>query len=355
MSEAEMRLEAEIARENELNDAIYRFNVKPHRGISVLCSVLGVDMNPENIAHLMHTVNGLEGIKIGDFLSRPENQSILKAYYREIDLRKPILPALRAALGGRMTLPQDSDSIDRTVEQFAVVYLEQNPGTKLDFDSIHLLCFSIIMLNTDLHAPRIPRRMTHLDFINNIRGCIPPEIINDTDLIRIYDDLKANELRFSGNSRVTMALCAPEIKGELEKKTNGFFSVWTSHFFVLTDSCLYYFDKPSDVAPVGLIKLADVSVTIVDQAKCRILIDGGNRPIQYVKYRKQGPQLISTVYKIWLEIKDKPKFEKWFYRLRQSVVFSNFNNQSAAHIGRKTEVPQVSGTDLDPEPMPTKI
>ena len=347
-----MSLEAEIQRENELNDAIYRFNVKPHRGISVLCSVLGVDPTPQNIAHLMHTVNGLEGIKIGNFLSRPENTEILKCYFREINLKQPILPALRRAFAGRMTIPQDSDNIDRTVEQFAAVYLEQNPETKLDLDSIHLLCFSIIMLNTDLHLPKIPRRMTPIDFINNLRGGVSAEQISDAELVHIYNDLKANELQFSGSSRVTLALCAPEIKGYLSKKTDGFFSFWTTHFFVLTDSCLYYFDKPGDQSPIGVLKLADVNVSICDQEKRRILIDAGRNFVQYVKYKKTGPLLISGVKRVWLEVQEKATFEKWFYRLRQSVVLSNFNNQSAAHMGRQVEAPQVSGTDLEPEPLP---
>ena len=347
-----MRLEAEIQRENELNDAIYRFNVKPHRGISNLCSVLGVDPTAKNIAHLMHTVNGLEGIKIGEYLSRPENTEILKEYFREMNLKQPILPALRKAFGGRMTIPQDSDNIDRIVEQFSAVYLEKNPNSKLDLDSIHLICFSIIMLNTDLHLPKIPRRMTPIDFIKNLRGGVSAEAISDAELVHIYNDLKANELRFSGSSRVTLALCAPEIKGFLAKKTDGFFSMWTAHFFVLTDSCLYYFDKPGDQSPIGLIKLSDVSVSICDQEKRRLLIDAGNNEVQYVKYKKQGPQLVKDVKKVWLEVIDKSSFEKWFYRIKQSVVFSNFNNQSAAHMGRQSEAPQVSGTDLEPEPLP---
>jgi cytohesin len=353
MSEADISLEAEIARENELNDAIYRFNVKPQRGITVLCAVYGVEADPPNIARLIHTINGLEGKRIGDFLSRPENSEILREYYRQINLsNKPLLAALRAALGGKMTLPIDSDGIDRCVEQFAHVFLEQNPETKIDFDSIHLLCFSIIMLNTDLHAPRIPRRMTHLDFINNIRGCVSVETISDVDLIYIYNDIKYKELKFSGASRVTLAFCAPEIKGMLSKKTDSFFSTWTEHFFVLADSCLYYFNKPGDVSPLGLIKLSDVSVSIFEQSKFRILIDGGDIDVQYVKYqKKQGPRLVKGVKTVKLEIKEKDTFEKWFYRLRQSVVFSNFNNQSSAHMGRKKEEePQVSSFEMEPDP-----
>lgn len=37
-------------------------------------------------------------------------------------------------------------------------------------DAILILAFAIVMLNTDLHSPNVKRRMTEMDFINNLRG-----------------------------------------------------------------------------------------------------------------------------------------------------------------------------------------
>lgn len=37
-------------------------------------------------------------------------------------------------------------------------------------DAILILAFAIVMLNTDLHSPNVKRRMTEMDFINNLQG-----------------------------------------------------------------------------------------------------------------------------------------------------------------------------------------
>ena len=37
-------------------------------------------------------------------------------------------------------------------------------------DTILILAFAIVMLNTDLHSPNVKRKMTEEDFINNLKG-----------------------------------------------------------------------------------------------------------------------------------------------------------------------------------------
>lgn len=342
-------LEAEIAREDELRDAVYRFNVRPITGILHLVSVLGADRSPQSIAHIMHMMNGLEGTKIGEYLSKPENAEILRCYFRELDLRKPFLESMRVALSGRMQLPQESNAIDQCLTIFAEIYCEQNTDTKLDFNSANILAVSVVMLNTDLHSPNILRRMTPINFISNIRGCLNQESISDMELVAMYNDIKEHEFMYSGKSRVTLALCAPEIKGWLAKKQDSWRSYWTQHFFVLTNSCLYYFPKAgNDTDPLGIIQLTDVQITEHDPEKHRILIDAGTREIQYVKFQKRRPTRIGGVKRIFLEVRDGD-YHKWFYRIRQSVVYSNFNNQSSAHMGRNLVDPTMSGTDAESE------
>lgn len=345
-NKAASSLEAEIAREDELRDAIYKFNVKPRNGIIHLMSALGSDGSPQSIAHIMHMMNGLEGQKIGEYLAKPDNAEILRCYFRELNLRLPFLQAMRSALSGRMQLPQESNSIDQCLTIFAEIYCEQNPETKLDFNTANILAVSIIMLNTDLHSPNVPRRMTPLNFISNIRGCLSADTIPDMELVNMYNDIKEREFMYSGLSRVTMALCAPEIKGWLSKKQDSWTSYWTQHFFILTNSCLYYFPKAGgETDPLGIIQLTDVQVTESDPAKKRILIDAGKGEIQYVKFQKKRPTRINGVKRIFLEVKEG-NYQKWFYRMRQSVVYSNFNNQSVARMARPTD-PVMSGTDLE--------
>ena len=39
-------------------------------------------------------------------------------------------------------------------------------------DTILILAFAIVMLNTDLHSPNVKRRMTEIDFMNNLKGTV---------------------------------------------------------------------------------------------------------------------------------------------------------------------------------------
>ena len=43
--------------------------------------------------------------------------------------------------------------LHRMVEKFAAQYFAQNPGAFSTVDTVYVLSFSIVMLNTDLHNP----------------------------------------------------------------------------------------------------------------------------------------------------------------------------------------------------------
>ena len=52
-------------------------------------------------------------------------------------------------------------------------YVNCNPSDEEGvLDTILILAFAIVMLNTDLHSPNVKRRMTEIDFINNLKGNI---------------------------------------------------------------------------------------------------------------------------------------------------------------------------------------
>ena len=46
-------------------------------------------------------------------------------------------------------------------------------------DTILILAFAIVMLNTDLHSPNVKRRMTEIDFMNNLKGTVLYELLID--------------------------------------------------------------------------------------------------------------------------------------------------------------------------------
>ena len=75
-----------------------------------------------------------------------------------------------------LSCPQgEAQKIERLMEAFAHRYCMDNPDQVKSFqsaDTVFLLAFAIIMLNTDLHNTSIKqdRKMKLTDFIRNLRG-----------------------------------------------------------------------------------------------------------------------------------------------------------------------------------------
>lgn len=68
-------------------------------------------------------------------------------------------------------LPGEAQQVDRVLDNFSKVFFKQQSSIVLkDQDSIHVLAFSIVMLNTDLHNDNVKSRMTLEQFIRNNRG-----------------------------------------------------------------------------------------------------------------------------------------------------------------------------------------
>ena len=93
-------------------------------------------------------------------------------------------------------LPGESQQIERIVEAFSAKYSADLSNNKIeiedkktvnndpesmteddvihvqpDADSVFVLSYSIIMLNTDFHNPQVREHMSFDDYSNNLRGC----------------------------------------------------------------------------------------------------------------------------------------------------------------------------------------
>ncbi|RDW78245.1 hypothetical protein BP5796_06097 [Coleophoma crateriformis] len=78
-----------------------------------------------------------------------------------------ILAALRN-LCGRLVLKAESQQVDRILDAFAKRWCQCNPdhGFKVT-DVVHTICYSILLLNTDLHMADIEQKMTRSQFVKN--------------------------------------------------------------------------------------------------------------------------------------------------------------------------------------------
>ncbi|MCJ1356225.1 MAG: hypothetical protein MMC33_006219 [Icmadophila ericetorum] len=97
-----------------------------------------------------------------------ERARVRRAYMELFDWQNlNILAGLRA-LCNRLFLKGETQQIDRILTAFSTRWCECNPnhGFKAT-DVVHTICYSILLLNTDLHMADIDSKMTRVQFIRN--------------------------------------------------------------------------------------------------------------------------------------------------------------------------------------------
>lgn len=111
-----------------------------------------------------------------------ERERIRRAYMQLFDWTgHTILSALRA-LCSRLVLKAESQLIDRIFDAFAKRWCECNPrhGFKTT-DVVHTICYSILLLNTDLHMADIGSKMTRGQFVKNAMSTIRSVVAEPDD------------------------------------------------------------------------------------------------------------------------------------------------------------------------------
>ena len=109
----------------------------------------------------------------------PERALVRKAYMELFSWQDlNILAALRD-LCGRLYLKGESQQVDRILDAFSMRWCSCNPlhGFKA-CDVVHTICYSVLLLNTDLHQAEIETKMTRTQFLRNIMPTIRRVVID---------------------------------------------------------------------------------------------------------------------------------------------------------------------------------
>ncbi|OAX85584.1 hypothetical protein ACJ72_00045 [Emergomyces africanus] len=113
------------------------------------------------------------------WLGNPDRSSVRKAYMEFFDWSNMnILAALRG-LCGRLALKGETQQVDRILDAFSARWCECNPehGFKAA-DVVHTICYSVLLLNTDLHMADIEQKMTRNQFIKNTMPTIQRVVLD---------------------------------------------------------------------------------------------------------------------------------------------------------------------------------
>ena len=318
----------QLQQEDQLQDAVYKFNTCPDEGIHDLIRFHGGGDTPYEVADILKTVPGLLPEVIGEFLSSRDHAEVTIAFFHTMNLEGSMTTAMHTALSSTIKLPAEGDAIDRIMQIFALCYTVQNPSVFPSTDAAHIMAFALLLLNSDLHNPKQKAKMSSSQFIFNIRGALDRDVMSDAQLERMFNDIKDHPIVLNGADDSVMALSAPKLKGKLKKKENGCMASWHEYFFVLANSCLYYFASQGHDSPLGMVQLVEVEAVMTKPKEIQIFTKADQ--LQYVEFKRGGPVARTNVVWIKLVAPNLESGNKWFYRIKQSIIIVNFSSSPNA-------------------------
>jgi len=237
--------------------AVQLFNNKPKQGIEHMQKSGMMGEDPQDIAEFLHETPGLNKTKIGEYVGGNSDfhKAVLLQFVRALKFKNlEFEMALRRFLT-TFRLPGEAQVIDRIMEAFAKHYYEDNPNTVFaNADAVYVLAFSTIMLNTDAHSANVKNKMTKPQWLATNRKINDGQDFPQEFLETLYDRIVEDEIKMEQG-----VFTNAEKKGWLTKQ-GGRIKTWKRRWFILNDTGLYYFKKPQDTEPCGIIMLDNVEI-----------------------------------------------------------------------------------------------
>uniref|UniRef100_A0A1B6DPZ7 SEC7 domain-containing protein n=1 Tax=Clastoptera arizonana TaxID=38151 RepID=A0A1B6DPZ7_9HEMI len=204
---------SETVRKRQYRVGLNLFNKKPEKGISYLVRKGFLENSPQGVARFLISRKGLSKQMIGEYLGNLQSQfngTVLECFAQELDLSGMQIDVALRKFQTYFRMPGEAQKIERLMEVFSHRYCHCNRDVVArlrNLDTVFVLAFAIIMLNTDLHTPNIKpeRRMKLEDFIKNLRGIDDCCDIDRDMLVGIYERVKANDFK-PGSDHVTQVL-----------------------------------------------------------------------------------------------------------------------------------------------------
>jgi len=215
-------------KEEILKEAIALYHAKDKnliKAVRYLVNKHFMEDTPQDIAQFLRLHRShFDPRAIGDFLGEGGDSPQEIEYWAQIRFRysraisfvdMDVESALRLYLtGSGFRLPGEAQKVDRFVEVFVKVFWQDNSGTeRCPFrhpDTVHLLTYAIIMLNTDHHRANVEkkhanRKMTQEQFIKNLRGADMGHDIDANFLRNVFDAVHLNAIELEFDDDVTAA------------------------------------------------------------------------------------------------------------------------------------------------------
>ncbi|CAL8367630.1 unnamed protein product [Lota lota] len=193
----------DVIRKRHYRIGLNLFNKKPEKGIQYLTERGFVPDTPVGVAHFLLQRKGLSRQMIGEFLGNRQkqfNRDVLDCVVDEMDFQSMELDEALRKFQNHIRVQGEAQKVERLIEAYSQRYCICNPTVVRQFrnpDTIFILAFAIILLNTDMYSPNVKpeRKMKMEDFIKNLRGVDDGEDIPRETLVGIYERIRKRELK----------------------------------------------------------------------------------------------------------------------------------------------------------------
>jgi len=180
----------------------------------VVSDRLDSEQYADSIAQFVfNNLRKLNRTRVSNFLSARLDRRVLKYFVSKFDFRGMQFDWALRAIIALINLPSSNKGVDRILHCFGQTYMDQNGMINAtDSDELYTAGFSLILLSTDLHNPRVIEKMGEAAWITSCRTVLRDSLFGDDTLRRMYRDAKecpivlnVGEFSKSGEMRISNA------------------------------------------------------------------------------------------------------------------------------------------------------
>ncbi|CAK7334922.1 unnamed protein product [Dovyalis caffra] len=181
------------------------FNRDEKKGLEYLKlrQLVSEPADPKAISMFFRYTPELDKNTIGDYLGDPDEFQIqvLKEFTETFKFSGMILDTALRTFLATFRLPGESQKIQRILEAFSdKFYDQQSSDIFATKDAVFILCYSLIMLNTDQHNPQVKKKMTEEEFIRNNRAINGGQDLPREYLSELFQSIATNPISVFGQS-----------------------------------------------------------------------------------------------------------------------------------------------------------
>ncbi|KAM1155417.1 hypothetical protein ACFX13_026906 [Malus domestica] len=199
------------AQKRKILIAGHHFNCDEKKGMEYLklSNLVSDPPDPKTLAYFFRYTPGLDKTMIGDYLGDPDefHIKVLKEFTGAFGFSGMNLDSALRTYLETFRLPGESQKIQRILEAFSESFFEQQSADVfVNKDTVFILCYSLIMLNTDQHNPQVKKKMTEEEFIRNNRAINGGKDLPREYLSELFQSISNNAITLFGQSGMTVLM-----------------------------------------------------------------------------------------------------------------------------------------------------